>query len=166
MTCLIAQEQYASDDEGNSFMEAPHQDAKRKWHPGSKHPVSAASSIANDNFFSNLLVEGREDVLEDGDEDYAVTNSDSRSRSGSEGDEVKINKEAHTIFILLITFTNCNSLQLADSLPRKIITEKTCIKKLKLNRWKAQSGHLSASSSSKRAHVEEVEDEGKPSAQA
>jgi hypothetical protein len=109
MVDLIAQEQHASDNEGDSFMEVPHHYAKRKQHPGSKHPVSAASSIA-DNFFSNLLVEGGEEVLEEGDEDYAATDSDSGSGSGSESDKVEItNEEVHATSILLIAFTNNNS---------------------------------------------------------
>ena len=106
-------------------------------------------------------MEGKEDGLEDGGEDEDYTGTESDSGLGSEGKEVEItNKVAHTIFILLIVITNYNSLQLADSLPRKIITEKTCIKKSKLKKQKAQSGALSASSSSKKAHVEEAKDEG------
>jgi len=42
------------------------------------------------------------------------------------------NEEAHIIFILLIAFTNYKSLQLADSLQRKFVAEKVCIKKLRL----------------------------------
>jgi hypothetical protein len=99
MADLIAQEQHASDDEGNGFTEAPHRYTRRKKQQGSKCPVSAASSIVNDNFFSNLLIEGGEDVSEEGDEDYVVTDSDSGSGSGSEGDEVEItNKEVHHIY--------------------------------------------------------------------
>jgi hypothetical protein len=167
MADLIAQEQHASDDEADGFMEAPHWYMRRKKQPGPKHPVSsAASPIADNNFFSNLLVEGGEDVLEEGDEDYAATDSNSGSGSGSEGDEVEItNEEAHIIFIMLVAVANCNSLQLADSLPRKIIAEKTHVKKPKLKKRKAQPGSLSASSSFKKAHLEEVEDESEPSAQ-
>jgi len=155
-------------NEGDSFTEVPHRYARRKQQqPGSKCPVSTASSIADDNFFRNLLVEGKEDGLEDGGEDEDYTGTESDSGLGSEGKEVEItNEEAHTIFIPLIVFTNYNSLQLVDSLPRKIITEKTCIKKLKSKKQKAQSGALSASSSSKKAHVEEAEDECEPSTQA
>jgi hypothetical protein len=160
MADLITREQCASDHKGDSFMEAPHQYSRRKQQPRLNCPISAASSVADDNFFSNLLVEGE-------DEDYMVTNSDSGSGLESEGDEVEItNEEAHTIFILLIAFTNYNHFQLADSLPRKIITEKTHTKKLKLKKRKAQSGSLSISDSSKKAHVEEVEDRGEPSSQA
>ena len=165
MADLITQEQRTSDDEGDSFTEVPCRYARRTQQPGSKRPVSAASSIADDNFFSILLVEGKVDGLEDGDEDYTGTDSD--SGSGSEGNEMEItNEEAHTIFILLTVFTNYYSFQLAESLPRKIITEKTRIKKSKLKKWKAQSGALSASSSSKKAHVQEAEDEGEPSTEA
>ena len=167
MVDLIAQEQHASDDEADGFMEAPCWYMRRKKQPGPKHPVSsAASPIADNNFFSNLLVEGGEDVLEEGDEDYAATDLDSGSGSGSEGDEVEItNKEADIIFIMLVTVTNYNSLQLADSLPRKIVAEKTCIKKSKSKKWKAQPGSLSASGSFKKAHMEEVKDESEPLAQ-
>ena len=110
MVDLIAQEQHASDNEGDSFTEIPHHYAKRKQHPRLKHPVSAASSTADNNFFSNLLVEGGEEVLEEGDEDYTVTDLDSGSGSGSESDKVEItNEEVHTTSILLIAFTNYNS---------------------------------------------------------
>ena len=66
----------------------------------------------------------------------------------------------------IIVLTNYNSFQLTDSLPRKIVTEKMCVKKLKLKKWKAQSGSLLASSSFKTAYiVKEVKDEGDPSPQ-
>jgi len=66
----------------------------------------------------------------------------------------------------LIAFTNYNILQLADSLPRKIVAEKTRINKLRSKKRKAPSGTLSATGSSKKARVEEVEDGGEPSPQA
>ena len=77
MVDLIAQEQHTSENEGDSFTEVPHWYARRKQQRGLKHPVSIASSIADDNFFSNLLVEGKEDGLEDGDEDEDYTGTDS-----------------------------------------------------------------------------------------
>ena len=124
-------------------MEAPCQYTWWKQQLRLKCPVSAASSIAGNNLFSNLPVEGREDVLEDEDGNYTAI--DSESESGSEGDKVEItNKEAHTTFIPLGTFTNCNSFWLADSLPRKIVTEKTQIKKSKSKKWKAARSGLTS----------------------
>jgi hypothetical protein len=165
MANLIAQEQRASDDEGDDSFTKPPRRHSRKKQPGLKHPINATSSVADNNFFSNLPVEGGEDILED--EDYIATNSDSGLRSGSEGDEMEItNEEAHISFILLIAFTNYNILQLADSLPRKIVAEKTRLNKSRSKKRKALSGTLSATGSSKKAHVEEVEDEGEPSPQA
>ena len=162
MANLKAQEQRASDDEGDSFTKPPRRHSRKKQ-PGLKHPTS--SSVDDNNFFSNLPVEGGEDILED--EDYVATNSDSGSGSGSEGDEMEItNKEAHISFIPLIAFTNYNILQLADSLPRKIVAEKTRINKLRSKKRKAPSGTLSATGSSKKARVEEVKDGGEPSPQA
>ena len=124
MADLITEEQHASDNEGDGFTETPCQYTWRKQQPRSKCLVSAASSIADNNFFSKLPAEGRKDVLEDEDGDYTAT--DSKFGLGSEGNEVEItNKEAHTTFIPLVGFTNCNSFKLVDSLPKKIIAEKT-----------------------------------------
>ena len=94
MANLIAQEQHASDNDQDGFMEAPHQCAKKKQLPG---PISAASSIADDNFFSNLPVEG---LLEEANGDYVVTELDSESGSQSDGDDITeiTNEEVPIIF--------------------------------------------------------------------
>src|SRR5882672_8827571 len=63
---------------------------------------------------------------------------DSGSGSVSEAGKMDItNEEACIIFILLISFTNYNSLQLEDSLPRQFIAENTCNKKLRSKKWMA-----------------------------
>ena len=46
MVDLIAQEQHASNDEADGFMETPCQYTRRKKQPGLKHPVSAVSAVA------------------------------------------------------------------------------------------------------------------------
>ena len=89
-----------------------------------KHPDSATLSVVDDNIFSKFPVEGGGNILQEQEEDYA--NSDSGSGSGSEGNEIEItNKEVHIISILLVAFTDYNTLQLADSLSRNIVSEKT-----------------------------------------
>jgi hypothetical protein len=63
MADLIAREQCASDHKGNSFMDVPHQYSRRKQQPRLNRPISAASSVADDNFFTNLLVRGEDENL-------------------------------------------------------------------------------------------------------
>jgi len=117
-----------------------------------------------EDIFGNLPVEGGKGIFEEVDEEYATTKSNSGSGSASEAGKMEItNKEACIIFILLISFTNYKSLQLAYSLPRKFIAENTCNKKLRSKKWMAQSDSLAAAHSSKKAHVVDVDDEGEPS---
>lgn len=99
MANIIAQEQQASDDEGDSFHEEP---PHWRAHLQSMWSISSASSLVDDNFFRSLSVDGDEDGSVQGDEEYVGTGFDSSSESGSDGDVMEImNKEVCTTFFLI-----------------------------------------------------------------
>ena len=109
MAELIAQEQCASDDEGDSFEKQPRsQQTWKKWQQSTQLSVSAALSLVGDNFFGSLSAEEDLHGLAQGDEEYTRVESDSSSsESGSDSDEVEItNKEVSVIIPSTIEFSN------------------------------------------------------------
>ena len=109
MAELIAQEQHASNDEGDSFEKQPrHQQTRKKRQQSTQLSVSAASSLVGDNFFGSLSAEEDLHGSAQGDEEYTRVESDSSSsESGSDSDEVEItNEEVSVIIPSTIEFSN------------------------------------------------------------
>lgn len=109
MAELIAQEQHASDDKGDSFKKQPqHQQTWKKRQQSTQLSVSATSSLVGDNFFGSLSAEEDLHGSAQGNEEYTRVESDSsRSESGLDNDEVEItNKEVSVIIPSTIEFSN------------------------------------------------------------
>ena len=95
MADIIAQEQHASDDEGDGFKKQPQcQQTQRKQWQSMQLSVSVTSSLVDDNFFESLSANDVPDGLAQEDEEYVGTNSGSlSSESGLDSDEVEITNE-------------------------------------------------------------------------
>ena len=109
MAELIAQEQRASNDQGNSFKKQPwRQQTQKKRQQSTQLSVSAALSLVGDNFFGSLSAEEYLHGSAQGNEEYTRVESDSSSsESGSDSDEVEItNKEVSVIIPSTIEFSN------------------------------------------------------------
>ena len=109
MAELIAQEQHASNNEGDSFKKQPQrQQTWKKRQQSTQLSVSAALSLVGDNFFGSLSAEEDLHGSAQGDEEYTRVESDSSSsESGSDSDEVKItNEEVSVIIPSTIEFSN------------------------------------------------------------